>query len=191
MQHARWGSGRLGSTANNAAQLISPRLIDSLYAEALLLADEARDWFDRARHGESAPDDAATGELPDGYEDVLATWPGRHDPGLRIALSCESLRLTTRLMHIIAWLLLQRAAHAHEIGVDVALAERNRLGVSPVCDAELCARFPDGAQRLVRASVHLYERVRSAELHWRGEAAIDAAPPAVHAMLADLEARIG
>ena len=176
MQHARWGSGRLGSTANNAAQLISPRLIDSLYAEALLLADEARDWFDRARHGESAPDDAATGELPDGYEDVLATWPGRHDP---------------RLMHIIAWLLLQRAAHAHEIGVDVALAERNRLGVSPVCDAELCARFPDGAQRLVRASVHLYERVRSAELHWRGEAAIDAAPPAVHAMLADLEARIG
>lgn len=180
--------GLLGSRANTAAQLISARLIDSLYAEALLLADEARDWFDRARHGEIEAEGGAT---PATGEDMLAAWPGRHDPGLRIALSCESLRLTTRLMHIIAWLLLQRAAHAQEIGVDVALADRNRLGASPACDADLCERFPDGAQRLVRASLHLYERVRSAELHWRGEAAVEAAPPAVHAMLADLEARIG
>lgn len=181
----------MGSTASRTAQLISPRLIDSLYAEALLLADEARDWFDRARHGESMADDSAAAALADGHEDVLATWPGRHDPGLRIALSCESLRLTTRLMHIIAWLLLQRAAHAQEIGIDIALAERNRLGASPACDTEMCARFPDGAQRLVRASFHLYERVRAAELHWRGEGAMQSAPSAVHAMLAELEARIG
>jgi regulator of CtrA degradation len=182
----------LGSSANPAAHLISARLIDSLYAEALLLADEARDWFDRARHGEhQAGDGSAAPALPTVHEDVLAAWPGRHDPGLRIALSCESLRLTTRLMHIIAWLLLQRAAHAREITVDVALAERNRLGASPACDADLCERFPEGAQRLVRASLHLYERVRSAERHWRGEAAVEAAPPAVHAMLADIEARMG
>lgn len=180
----------MGSRADIAARLISPRLIDSLYAEALLLADEARDWFDRARHGDARTDDDATVPSGQNGEDVLATWSGRFDPALRIALSCESLRLTTRLMHIIAWLLLQRAAHAREIAVDVALADRNRLGASPAYDAELCACFPDGAQKLVRASLHLYERVRSAELHWRGEAAMGAAPPAVHAMLADLETRI-
>lgn len=172
-------------------QLVSPRLIDSLYAEALLLADEARDWFDRARQIEQG----AKGESADLPEEKgggsLAEWRGRNDPALRIALSCESLRLTTRLMHIIAWLLLQRAAHAQEIAIDVARADRNRLGASPAFDADLCARFPEGAQKLVRASLHLYERVRCAELHWRGEAAIDAAPSAVHAMLADLEARIG
>lgn len=181
----------MGLGANSAAQLISPRLIDSLYAEALLLADEARDWFDRARHGDRHGHASADEPVASAGQDVLASWAGRHDPGLRIALSCESLRLTTRLMHIIAWLLLQRAAHAQEIAIDVAMAERNRLGTSPAFDPELAARLPEGAQKLVHASLHLYDRVRSAELHWRGEATNAAGPPVVHAMLEELRARIG
>ncbi|MEQ1687814.1 MAG: DUF1465 family protein, partial [Sphingopyxis sp.] len=94
-----------------ASEKLNKALVSALYAEALLLADEARAWFDQAMG-----DDGETlfsGEVrAQGMDDGLFAWAGRHDPSLRIALSCESLRLTTRLMHIIAWLLLQRAVMA-------------------------------------------------------------------------------
>ena len=69
------------------------RLVDSLYVEAMLLADEARGYFDNAGKHER-----------DGL-DALG----------RVSFSCESLKVTTRLMHIIAWLLTQRAVQAGEI----------------------------------------------------------------------------
>lgn len=120
-------------------------LVNALYAEALLLADEARAWFDRA--------------MAEQGHDALHDWPGRDDAVLRIALSCESLRLTTRLMHIIAWLLLQRAIAAGELPPEAAAAPANRLGPSPDADDALIARLPDGAQKLVASSRDLYRRV--------------------------------
>ncbi|MEO0501223.1 MAG: DUF1465 family protein, partial [Pseudomonadota bacterium] len=63
--------------------LLTARLIDGLYTEAMVLADEARAYFDQ-----------------DGKADreVLA-------PVERVQFSCESLRVTTRLMHTVSWLL--------------------------------------------------------------------------------------
>ena len=69
------------------------KLIDSLYVEAMVLADEARAYFDE--HGRS---------------DRLSL-----DPIVRVGFSCESLKVTTRLMHVIAWLLTQRAVEAGEL----------------------------------------------------------------------------
>jgi len=66
---------------------ITSRLIDSLYTEAMLLADEARSYFDDAGR-----DDRNTLE-----------------PFIRVGFACESLKVTTRIMHIVAWLLTQRA----------------------------------------------------------------------------------
>lgn len=155
--------------------LIDPRitaaLVASLYAEALVLADEARAWFDRAlvnRHHRSASDlsslpqsagvsGAAAGHADD--EDELFRWAGYHDPSLRIALSCESLRLTTRLMHVIAWLLFQRAIMAGEVAAQSARLPANRLGEAPATDDALLARLPGEARRLVSASERLYARV--------------------------------
>lgn len=101
------------------------------------MADEARAYFD----GGSAADD------------------GSGDPLRRVAFACESLKVTTRLMHIIAWLLGQRAWQRGEIG-DADLADdKYRLGRAARTDAMLAADFPFAASALIDASQELYERV--------------------------------
>ena len=55
---------------------ITSRLIDSLYTEAMLLADEARSYFDDAGRGDRA---------------IL-------EPFARVGFACESLKVTTRIM---------------------------------------------------------------------------------------------
>lgn len=135
---------------------LAPDLIDAIYIEALLLADEARAWFDRYRSGHAAP-------AENGDSDPLADWAARNDPTMRIALSCESLRLTTRLMHIIAWLLQQRALAAGELpGLDLS-DSANRLGASPDCDLAMLDAMPAPVALLVRSSLALYARVAALE----------------------------
>ena len=169
----------MASFANSLTMTES--LVDSLYAEALVLADEARAWFDRTRRetDASAFDDLPAGQAID--PDSLFHWAGRHDPSLRIALSCESLRMSTRLMHVIAWLLTQRAIRAGELPADAAMAEHNRLGASPECDLALVAQLPETARDLIEASLRLHERVRQIEQSQLAPTPV-VAPP-VHAML--------
>lgn len=162
-------------------------LVDSLYAEALVLADEARAWFDRTRREASA---SAHDDLPGGASsdpDSLFHWAGRHDPSLRIALSCESLRLSTRLMHVIAWLLTQRAIRAGEIPAEAARVEHNRLGESPECDPALLSQLPYAARDLIGASLRLHERAR--QIEEARLAPVHAGPPPVHALFDRLASR--
>lgn len=101
------------------------------------MADEARSYFD----GCAALDE------------------GVNDPLRRVAFACESLKVTTRLMHIIAWLLSQRAWQRGEIG-DVDLSdEKYRLGRATQTDPALAATFPFAARSLIEASQELYDRV--------------------------------
>lgn len=161
---------------------INTSLVDGLYADALLLADESRAWFDLAR-GNGSIGVAADADASSESSDPLFHWAGRHDPSLRIALSCESLRLTTRLMHVIAWLLMSRAIAVGELPPSAAFAEHNRLGPSPECDPSVRDRLPVGAQRLIDASIRLHQRVAQID------AAVDTPPPAhhpVHSMMARL-----
>ena len=116
---------------------LTPKLIDGLYVEAMVLADEARSYFD-------------TG----GRDDRLAM-----DPLDRVGFSCESLKVTTRLMHVIAWLLTQRAVAAGELTRAQAGAAERRLGVAADTDRALLARIPAAAADLIRASEELYGRV--------------------------------
>ena len=116
---------------------ITPKLIDSLYVEAMLLADEARGYFDR--HGR---------------EDRMQL-----DPIVRVGFSCESLKITTRLMHVIAWLLTQRAVEAGELSAGQARTPARQLGEGPSSDEELLAKLPEPALALVRASRDLYARI--------------------------------
>lgn len=117
------------------------RLVDSLYVEAMLLADEARAYFDDAGKHER-----------DGL-DALG----------RVAFSCESLKVTTRLMHVIAWLLTQRAVRAGEIGFADALQPSRRLGDAPVSDDAMVERMPPCARALIEASIDLYRRTARIE----------------------------
>ena len=116
---------------------ITPRLIDSLYTEAMLLADEARGYFDEA-----------------GRDERMTL-----DPFARVGFACESLKVTTRIMHIVAWLLTQRAVESGEIiGSDGRRPER-RLGHAGTSDEAVVALLPAAAQRLIAASSDLYARV--------------------------------
>jgi regulator of CtrA degradation len=124
-------------TANRAGARIAPKLINSLYVEAMVLADEARAYFDR--HGRE--------------ERLLL------DPVVRVGFSVESLKVTTRLMHVIAWLLTQRAVEAGELTVVEAGSEARRLGEEPESDPAVLDRLPDGAAHLVRSSQDLFARV--------------------------------
>lgn len=117
---------------------ITSRLIDSLYTEAMLLADEARHYFDEAGRDERA---------------ML-------EPFARVGFACESLKVTTRIMHIVAWLLTQRAIESGEIpSRDGRCAER-RLGHAQDSDTAVVGTLPPAAQKLINSSADLYARVK-------------------------------
>ena len=124
-----------------ARSRLTPKLVDSLYVEAMVLADEARAYFDE--HGRG---------------DRLSL-----DPIVRVGFSCESLKVTTRLMHVIAWLLTQRAVEAGEISRGQASNPARRLGDAVESDAELLLNLPDSAVRLIKSSQDLYARVQRIE----------------------------
>ncbi|MET0377084.1 MAG: DUF1465 family protein [Rhizorhabdus sp.] len=113
------------------------RLIDALYSEAMVLADEARTYFDEAGRVE---------------REAL-------DPLIRVSFSCESLKVTTRLMHVIAWLLTQRAVQAGELRPHDALDPARRLGDAPITDAALLAMLPTRARDMIGSSTDLHRRV--------------------------------
>jgi len=54
-------------------------------------------------------------------------------PSDRLLLCCETMRLTTRLTHIMAWLLAQRAVHAGEITLAESAEEPYVLGGAKTC----------------------------------------------------------
>lgn len=140
-------------------------LIESLYTEAMVLADEARGYFESA-----------------GQEQ-------RHqlDPLSRIGYSCESLKTTTRLMHVIAWLLTQRAINAGEISEQEAGSHDRLLGDAVPSDAAVCAKLPDQARLLIASSEQLYKRtLRLQEQFLGGRPPLDSP---VHHMLAQLQSR--
>lgn len=117
---------------------ITSRLIDALYTEAMLLADEARSYFDDAGRDERAT----------------------LEPFARVGFACESLKVTTRIMHIVAWLLTQRAIESGEIGNFDGRRPERRLGHAQDSDPLVVQTLPPSAQKLINSSVDLYARVR-------------------------------
>ena len=127
---------------------IHRRVIDTLYTDAMILADEVRSYFDDS-----------------GLSDRQAL-----APMARVSFSCESLKVTTRLMHVIAWLLTQRAVDAGEMELRAALDPSRRLGDAPVSEGVALTALPSAARRLIDASCDLHRRVA------RLEAALGNAP---------------
>ncbi|HEY9580118.1 MAG TPA: DUF1465 family protein [Rhizorhapis sp.] len=116
---------------------MSLKLLDSLYVEAMVMADEARAYFDQQ------------GDRDREEMDIM----------LRVSFSCESLKVTSRLMHVIAWLLTQRAVHNGELRWSDLANPRHHLGEAAASDTEVVGRFPFAARALISASEDLYERV--------------------------------
>ncbi len=138
----------------DATSRIHRRLIDSLYTESMVLADEARAYFDEMGRNERDTLDAMT----------------------RVVFSCESLKVTTRLMHVIAWLLTQRAVDAGEIPMGDALHSSRRLGKAPETDSAAFDVMPLAAQGLIAASQDLYRRVARIDTAQDEEAPVPVSP---------------
>ena len=143
---------------------INPRIVEGLYCEALVLSDEVRAAFDLSGRIEE------TG----GDEDTA-----------RIALSCEALRTTTRMMHAVAWLLNHRAFFLGELS-EFQLRRYGRLAPDfPFSDADRMALLSPDLRSLIRATEEFYARLLRIDRSWR-----ESAPGAPRA-LDQLRARLG
>ena len=126
------------SIPNEPQVRITSRLIDSLYTEAMLLADEARSYFDDIGRDERAS----------------------LEPFARVGFACESLKVTTRIMHIVAWLLTQRAIESGEIPTREGRRPERRLGHAQESDEAVVSTLPPSARKLINSSADLYARVK-------------------------------
>lgn len=112
------------------------KLIDDLYVEAMVLADEARGYLERGAMAE---------------REML-------EPMERVQFSCEALKITTRLMQVIAWLLSRRALLRGEIDMAEARSEKYRLGEAASTDHYTTRDLPGDMRVLIAASESLYMR---------------------------------
>lgn len=115
---------------------IHEQVVEDLYAEALALADEARAVFDLR-------DEASRGNSPD---------------EVRIALSVEGLRTTTRVMHVLAWLLNQRAYHSGELSKS-QLRRHGTLGEERPSDPANMELLEPATRMLIRETERLHARI--------------------------------
>src|SRR5512140_1374861 len=79
-----------------------------------------------------------------------------------LAYAAESMRLTTRLMQVASWLLVQRAVREGDMPPDAACEDRYRLAGEDVCRAvgDGADDLPPALKVLLDRSERLYERVR-------------------------------
>src|SRR5437868_9431115 len=88
--------------------------------------------------------------------------PGRGDARLldrngAIAYATESMRLTTRLMQLASWLLLQRAISAGELSPEDARKEKHRISLTDIGAGHPLTgsdQLPASLMQLVERSLH-------------------------------------
>lgn len=103
-----------------------------------------------------------------------------------LAYAAESMRLTTRLMQVASWLLVQRAVREGDMQIAEAATERYRLSGRPEPSAPFVAgaeELPEGLKGLIDQGRALYERVRRLDEDMYGTGAADNAVGAHFARL--------
>jgi len=93
-----------------------------------------------------------------------------------IAYATESMRLTTRLMQLASWLLLQRAIAKGEMTNNETLQEKHRINLNEIGrghELKGAEQMPDGLRSLVDRSLRLLVRIKTLD------AMLNAAPATV------------
>lgn len=122
------------------------QIVERLYCEALVLSDEVRAAFDMSGR----------------IDDV-----GSQEDVARIALSCEALRTTTRMMHATAWLLNHRAYFMGELS-EFQLRRHGRLTSDlPGSDPDHLAFLDAETCELIETTERFYERLVRLDKTWR------------------------
>jgi regulator of CtrA degradation len=116
---------------------------------------------------------------------------GRQDSKLlsrnaALAYAAESMRLTTRLMQVASWLLVQRAVREGDMAPEAACEQSYRLGAEPTAGKPSTAAegLPGALTQLLDRSERLFERVRHLDKRMYVEAASE--PDAPHPVLAQM-----
>jgi regulator of CtrA degradation len=121
-------------------RLASSNAFKDLFREGMTLVEEAASYLD-------GPGRAESSALP---------------RPASLAYSTESMRLTTRLMQVASWLLLQRAVNEGELTSSEARAERVRVKLSREdygYKPEIFEQLPAALRSLSQRSVRIQERV--------------------------------
>lgn len=133
---------------------LNPRIIEALYGEGLMLSDDVRAAFSFGERDERDTEDEG-----------------------RIALSCEALRTTTRMMHALAWLLNHRAYFKGEIS-EFQLRRHGRLQPNfPTSDPERMELLTPEVRELIGTTERFYARLERLDAGWRDSEA--GLPPAI------------
>ena len=111
--------------------------------------------------------------------------PGRQDARLldrhgAVAYATESMRLTTRLMQLASWLLLQRAIGAGEMKPDEITKERHRISLADIGRGHALVgseQLPKGLVDIVERSLALHQRILKFDAMLRAGAAEPTAAP--------------
>lgn len=133
-------SETLLNTVNLADRMANSAQFKALYAEGMGLVEETANYLD-------GPGRTASKALP-----RMAA----------VLYAAESMRLTTRLMQMASWLLLQRAVNNGEMNRDQVMAEKTKVRLDSFnCDrtAPGWADLPESFRDLVERSLRIQNRV--------------------------------
>lgn len=128
------------NTVSFAGRAAASSQFKALYSEGMALVEETASYLD-------GPGRAASKVLP-----RMAS----------VLYAAESMRLTTRLMQMASWLLLQRAVNNGEMSRDQVLSEKSKVrldGFNVDRNAPGWLDLPEGFRDLVERSLRLQNRI--------------------------------
>jgi regulator of CtrA degradation len=127
------------------------------------------------------------------YLDGVGRQASKHlDRAAALGYASESMRLTTRLMQVASWLLVQRAVREGDMEPSAACDARYRLSAETVARRRLDTEaLPIGLMDLLDRSERLYERVMHLDRRMYLDAIDEPAPHPVLTQLAKLQAAFG
>jgi regulator of CtrA degradation len=143
---------------------LNQSIVEALYCEALVLADEVRAAFD------------------------LVPMRATDEDLVRIALSVEGLRTTTRMMHVLAWLLNHRAYFADELS-EFQLRRHGVLPPDRPSDPDQLALLEPETCALIAETEALHGRIARLDTAWRERFAVR--PVTVHRLRERLGRALG
>ena len=114
-------------------------------------------------------------------------------PPASVVYATESMRLTTRLLDLASWLLVQRSLKEGEITEEEALAKRDGVKLRPFGRPSHIKHFealPQGLQSLIKRSFSLSDRITQLDLALRAneEEVVAAARNPVNEQMRQLQA---
>ncbi|ESR26459.1 DUF1465 family protein [Lutibaculum baratangense] len=174
-------------TGNSAESAVAGNITTISFAERMATSEGFATLF---REGMALLEETAD------YLDGPGRDSSRHLSRLgSLAYATESMKLTTRLMQVASWLLLQRAVNDGEMSPDQAAEEKSKVRLEQPEDQERSTAFdelPQELMALIDRSLRLQSRVRHLDRQLNAAPApARAAPNAVTAQLARVESVFG